>query len=124
QYHADDAAVHIGQAFLEVGLNGAAHVSRHLAHGVQQSHQGVGTGDVQPEAGGELVHAGLGGLQGRQGGQRQNGRHADGQGGKQGNPEQIAKKLLPSPPAADLIHKEQQENKNAGKQANVVVGEN
>ena len=34
-HHADDAAVHIGQSFLKVGLDGAAHVSCHLAHGIQ-----------------------------------------------------------------------------------------
>ncbi len=36
EHDAENAAVDIGQTLFEIGLNGAAHVPRHLAHGVQQ----------------------------------------------------------------------------------------
>ena len=35
--YADNAAVEVGQALLEAGFDGAAHVARHLPHGVQQA---------------------------------------------------------------------------------------
>ena len=116
------AAVQIGQALLEVWLNGTAHIAGHLAHGIQQSQNGVGGGNVQPEAGGKGIDAGLGGLQCRKGRQLQNGRHAQSQHRKQCNPAQVGKESFPALPAADLIGKKQQEHKDAHKKANIIVG--
>ena len=122
QQNAENAAVHIGQAFLEGRLDAAAHVPRHLPHGVQKPLEGILLGDVQPEAGGEIVHAGLGGLQGRQRREGQNGGHSQRQHRKQGNPPKIRCQLLPSAPAADFIHKKQQENENTGKEPDIIIG--
>ena len=87
QHKGAHAAVEVGKPLLEAGLNAAAHVSRHLHHGLQKSIDGIAGGDVQPEAGGEFVDAGLGGLQPCQSRKLQHRRHADGQSGEAGNPE-------------------------------------
>ena len=79
-------------------------------------------GDVQPEGGGEFVHAGLGSPQSEQGRNGQNRRHADGDGGKQSDAQKIAEEFLPSAPTADFIDKEQEKYKKAGEQADIVVG--
>ena len=122
QQDAENTAVKIGQSFLEGRLDAAAHVPRHLPHGVQKPLDGVLLGDVQPETGGEIVHAGLGSLQGRQRREGQNGSHSQRQQGKQGDSPKIRKQLLPPAPAADLIHEKQQENENAGKEPDIIIG--
>ena len=122
QKYADDAAVHIGKAFLEVGFNGAAHVARYLPHSIQQTLPVVLLGNVQPEAGGEFVDRRLGRLQRRKGRQLQNRRHANGKDREKGDPHKIRKELSPAVPAANFIHEEQQEHKNTGKQADIVIG--
>ena len=124
QKYADDAAVHIGKPLLEIGFQASAHISGHLTHGVQQTQDRVFAGDVQAEGGGEFVDTGLGGLQRRQGRQLQDGRHADGDGGEQGDPAKVPKELFPAAPAADLIDEKQQKYKDAGKQSDIVIGIN
>ena len=122
QKHADNAAVYIGQTFLKIRFQSAAHIACHLPHGIQQTLQIVLLGNVQPETGGEFIHHRLGGLQRPQGRQFQNRRHADGKSRKHSNSHQIQEKRFPAAPTADLIHKEQQKNKDAGKQTNIIVG--
>ena len=122
EHQGDHAAVDIGQTLFEVGLQGPAQVPRHLPHGIQQPLPVVGGGNVQPEAPGEGVDAGLGGLQRRQGRQLQNGRHADGQQGEEGDPQQVlACPLQPREPA-DLIAEKDQGHKDAHKKAHIIVG--
>ena len=89
QHKGAHAAVEVGKPLLEAGLNAAAHVSRHLHHGLQKSIDGIAGGDVQPEAGGKFIDAGLGGLQPRQSRKLQHRRHADGQCGEAGDPQEV-----------------------------------
>ena len=81
QQNGAHAAGEVGQPFLEGGGDAAAHVAGHLAHGIQQPPEILCGGNIQPEAGGELIDAGLGGLQRSQGGDGENGRHAQRQQG-------------------------------------------
>ena len=122
QQNAAHAAVQIGKPLFEAGLDAAAHIPRHLAHGIQQTHQVIFGGDVQPEAGGKFVHAGLGGSQGGHGRHGQKGAHAQGQNGEQGNPQQVAKEPLPPPGAADFIAEEAEEHKDAYEKSDIVIG--
>ena len=124
QKDTDDAAVHIGQAFFKIGLDGTAHIARHLPHGIQQSLQVVFLGNIQAEACWKFINNRLCGLQRPESGQFQNGGHSDGQNREEGNPNQVSKEFFPAAPPANLIHKEQQKNKNAGKQTNIIIGKN
>ena len=116
------AAVEVGQSFLKIGLQPAAHIARHLTHGIQQALEGVLCGDVHAEPLGELIDAGLGGLQGRQGGHFQNGRHADGEKGKEGDAHQVQPRPLPAGEPADLVAHKYQRHKDADKKAHIVIG--
>ena len=124
QYNGKDTAVKIGQSFLKVRFQTAAHVARYLTHSIQQSLPGVFTGNIQPESLREVVHTGLGSLQCRQSRQLQNGRHTNGQNRKERDPAQIQEKPLKALPPADLIHKKEQKNKNTDKESDIVVGIN
>ena len=122
--YTDNAAVQIWQSLLEGRLQTAAHVSRHLTHGVQQTQNRVLLGDVQPEGSREFVHAGLGAAQSRQSRDGENRGHADGNGGKQGDPTQVTEEFLPAAPPADLVDEKQEKYEDAGKKANIIVGKN
>ena len=127
QHHENDAentAVDVGQALFEIGLDGAAHVPRHLNHGAEKAHKRILLGDVQPEACGEFIDARLGGLERCQGRKLQDRRHADGNGREQGNSPQVQEELFPAAKAAEFITEEQQEYKNTGKKPDIVVGKN
>ena len=115
------AAVDIGQALFEGGIQAAAHVAGHLAHSVQQAQPGIFT-DVDVEARGEFVDAGLGVLQRRQGGQFQNGTHAHRQDGEHQHHKDIADELLKAPPAADFPADAHQQDENADEKADVIIG--
>ena len=117
------AAVNIRQTFLKAGFQAAVHIAGNLAHGVQEASPGVFVGDVQPESFRETVDTGLGGLQGGHSGQLQECGHTDGQGGEQRHQQKIDKEFLKSLPATDLIAEEAQQHKNAGEQANVIIGQ-
>ena len=124
QQNAAHAAVQVGKPLLERGLQAAAHVARHLAHGIQKPQKRIGRGDIQPEALWKIVYAGLCGLQRRQGRKGQHGSHADGNGGKHRHEAQVRKEPAKPLGAADLIAEKHQRHKNTGEQANIVVGEN
>ena len=115
--------IDIGQTFLEVQFHTAGHIARHLTHGIQEAFPGIIVCNIQVEALGELVDAGLGGLQGSQGGQFQNGGHADGQQREDRDPAQVQEKALNTFRPADLIADKQQQNKNTGEEAHIVIGE-
>ena len=117
------AAVQVGQTLLEGGGDAAVHVSRHLAHGIQKPQPGVFVGDVQLEPLGELVHGRLGGLQGRQGRQFQNGGHGNGNDRKKRHPQKVGEEPLEALPAADFIAHKGQKHENAGEKAHIIVGE-
>ena len=122
KHHGADAAVYVGQTLLPGRLDAAAHIARHLTHGVQKTSPGVFIGDVQPEALGELVDTGLGGLQCRIGGKLQKGGHTDGQQREAGDPKQVFKKSPGAGPAADFIADKQQQYENTGEKTNIVIG--
>ena len=116
------AAVQVRKPLLEIGLQSAAHIARHLTHGVQQPLPGILRGNIQPKALGKGIDAGLGGLQGRQGWKLQNGSHANGQQGENRNAHQIQPRPLPAGEPADLVAEEDQSHKNADKKAYIIVG--
>ena len=121
QHNTAHTAVHIGQAFLEIQLHSAGHIARHLAHGIQQALPGVFVRDIQAEGSGKLVDAGLGSLQRGKGRQGQQRGHGNGQGRKERNAEKITEKSLQAGAAADLVADKQQQHKDAGKEADIVV---
>ena len=118
------AAVQVRKPLLEIGLLSAAHIARHLTHGIQQPLPGILRGNIQPEALGKGIDAGLGGLQGRQGRKLQNGSHANGQQGENRNAHQIQPRPLPAGEPADLIAEEHQRHENADEEAHIVIGVN
>ena len=122
QQNAAHTGVQIRQTLLEGRFYAAAHIARHLAHGFQQTLPGILTRDIHTETLGELIDAGLGCLQSGIGRQFQNRRHADCEYGKERNPAQILKEAFNTLPAADLIDKKQQKNKDAGEESDIVVG--
>ena len=121
QLHGKNTAVEIGQALFEVGLQGTAHVARHLAHGIHKALEGILRSDVQPEALGKGVDAGLGGLQRRQGGKLQNGRHADGKQGVKGDAQKVQPRPLPAGKPADFVAEKHQCHENTHKKAHIIV---
>ena len=65
-------------------------------------------GDVQLEAGGEIIDTGLGSLQSGQRRQLQNGGHANGQQREESDPHQIGEKSLKASESADLVAEEKE----------------
>ena len=115
-------AVDVGKAFLISGGHQHIAVASHLTHGIKNAFPCMLIRNVQPELLGELVDAGLGGLQCGQRRQLQKCSHADGEDGKQADPQEIQNELFEGLPAANLVADKQQQNENAGKEANIIVG--
>ena len=105
----------------KIRRNTAVHTAGNLPHGIKQPRPGVFIGNVQSECCGELIHAGLGILQSRQGGQLQKCGHADGQSREHSHPKQIAAEPLEALPAADLVANKHQQHKDAHEQTDVVA---
>ena len=118
QYDGDDTGVHIGQTVYEAGDEASTHIAGDLSHGIQQTKPGVFAGNVQNKTGGELINAGLGVLQCGKRREFQDHSHADGENGKYSNAAQIHEETFHIAPPAELIDKEQQENKDTGEESN------
>ena len=80
--------------------------------------------DIQAKVFRIRVDAGIGGLQSGIRRQFQNGGHADGQHRIQKHITDVAEQLFEALPATDLIANRNQYYKNAGKQADIVIGKN
>ena len=122
QEHRANTAVEIGKTFLKGGLQTAAHIAGNLPHSIQKAFPGVIGDDIQPESIREFIDAGIGILKCSQSGQFQKCGHANSQHREKRNGAKVGEETANALAAANLIAEEKQKYKNAGKEADIVVG--